>query len=127
MRDAGMTDASGGRDARRRARGRHRRPVSFYERALGASDRDLLAEAGEVDSLDDEVALLRFLVHRMLEDQPEDAKTIESGLRLLIQALTARHRLTGGEAANLSESVADVLRHFGDQLLAVAPEGGRHD
>lgn len=108
----------------RRARDRHRRPTSFYERALSASDRDLLLDAGEVEGLDDEVALLRFLVHRMLEEQPEDSKTLESGLRLLIQALTARHRLSGGEAANLTDSVADVLRHFGDQLATAGVDGG---
>ncbi|MQC19243.1 MAG: hypothetical protein DWG83_01560 [Chloroflexi bacterium] len=94
-----------------RARGR-RHTSSFYERALDASDRDLLAEARDVEGLDDEVAMLRVHVHRLLEEQSADPRQLQAGIRLLVQALTARHRLTGREAQTLTETATDLFEQF---------------
>lgn len=94
-----------------RARGRQRTP-SFYERALDASDRDLLEEARTVEGLDDEVAVLRVLIYRLMEEYPADPKQLQAGIRLLVQALTARHRLTGREAQTLTETATDLFEQF---------------
>ena len=101
-------------------RARHRRAPSFYERALEAGDRPLFAEALEVEGVDEEIALLRLQIRRLLEEQPEDPRVLQAGIRLLVQALVARHRLTGAEAETLTDTAASLLEHFAGrrELLA---------
>ncbi|MGE3961147.1 MAG: hypothetical protein AB7F65_05640 [Dehalococcoidia bacterium] len=95
-----------------RLHARRRRAPSFYERALSASDRELLADALEVEGVDAEVALLRVHIHRLLEEQPEDTEALRAGIRLLVTALSARHRLTGREAETLTETATGLLEQF---------------
>jgi len=90
-------------DHRESSRIRRRRTPTFYERALSASDRELFADALDVDGLDHEVALLRVQILRLMEEQelgstPEGDAAVRAGIRLLVTALSARHRLTGREA-----------------------------
>lgn len=108
-----------------RSRSRRRSP-SFYERALDASDRELLDEARDVEGLDDEVAVLRVHIHRLLEEQPADPKQVQAGIRLLVQALTARHRLTGREAQTLTETASDLFEQF-IAAFSSGDAGGRGD
>ena len=103
---------------RERIRARRHRSPSFYERALVASDRDLVDEARKVEGIDDEVALLRLQILRLLEEQSDDPAALQSGIRLLVQALSARHRLSGREAANMTEATANVLEQFAAMLAA---------
>ena len=106
----------------RRARGR--RAPSFYERALSASDRELFEDALEVEGVDGEVALLRVHIHRLMEEHPEDTDALRAGIRLLVTALSARHRLTGREAQTLTETATDVLEQF---IAAFAAGEGARD
>ncbi len=100
-----------------------RRAPSFYERALDAGDRRDFDAARRLDGLDDEVALLRLQVRRLLEDESHDPRVVQAGLRLLIQALVARHRLSGRQAESLSEAAAGLLEEFG--ALFAGGEVGR--
>lgn len=108
-----------------RERTRHRRGPSFYERALEAGDRDLFAAALAADGVDEEIALLRLQIHRLLEaqvaDPSADPRTLQAGIRLLVHALVARHRLTGAEAETLTETASSLLEQFG---ALFAPVGG---
>lgn len=115
-----------------RVRVRRRRTPSFYERALSASDRQLLADALDVDGIDEEVALLRLHVRRLLEERPEDAEALRAGIRLLVTALSARHRLTGREAQTLTETATGLLEQFVAAFASGGPsegvpDGGRSD
>ncbi|PKN81583.1 MAG: hypothetical protein CVU47_06320 [Chloroflexi bacterium HGW-Chloroflexi-9] len=101
-----------------------RRSASFYERALEAGDRATFEEARDLDGLDDEVALLRLQVRRLLEDDAHDPRVLQAGLRLLIQALVARHRLSGHQVDSLGEAAANLLEEFG-ALFATGGEAGR--
>jgi hypothetical protein len=93
----------------------------FYERALDEADRDDFVEALEVDGLDEEVAPLRLHLRRLLEESPEDSKVIQAGVRLLINALIARRRLTDREAEGLGEAAANLIEEFGE-VLRGAPD-----
>lgn len=94
-------------------RERRRRSRSFYERALTAGEQELLEEAREIEGLDDEVALLRMEILRLVEEQDADPRAFQAGLRLLIQALIARHRLTNRQAEHLGDAAAQLLEQFG--------------
>jgi hypothetical protein len=113
---------------RERIRARRHRSPSFYERALVASDRDLVDEARDLEGIDEEVALLRLQIRRLLEEQPEEPAALQSGIRLLVQALSARHRLSGREAANVTDAIASVLEQFAAMLaIPTGYEDGRSD
>ncbi|MCY3655955.1 MAG: hypothetical protein OXG95_05015 [Chloroflexi bacterium] len=94
--------------------------ASFYDSALDAADRHDLHVAREVEGLDDEVALLRLQLRRALagRDGDVDPKVLHGGVRLLMQALLAQHRLSPKQAEHLGDAVANVLEEFGEVLGA---------
>ena len=93
---------------------------SFYDSVLEAADRHDFHVAREVEGLDDEVALLRMQLRRALADRDGDVdpKVLQSGVRLLVQALLAQHRLSPKQADHLGDAVANVLEEFGEVLGA---------
>ena len=114
------------RAARRRGRpDRRATEYAFYERALDGAARADLADARAVEGLDEEVALLRLRLRDSVEQHPEDFKLLQSGARLLIQALLARHRLSPKQADNLGDAVAHVLEEFGEALGTAGGDGPR--
>ena len=97
--------------------------TSFYDSVLEAADRHDFHVAREVEGLDEEVALLRLQLRRALADRDGDVdpKVLQSGVRLLVQALLAQHRLSPRQAEHLGDAVANVLEEFGE-VLGVARE-----
>ena len=97
--------------------------TSFYDSVLEAADRHDFHVAREVEGLDEEVALLRLQLRRALADRDGDVdpKVLHSGVRLLVQALLAQHRLSPRQAEHLGDAVANVLEEFGE-VLGVARE-----
>lgn len=102
---------------------RRRRTPTFYERALSVSDRELFEDALGVEGIDAEVALLRVHIHQLLEEQPQDSEAVRAGIRLLVTALSARHRLTGLEAETLTETATNLF----EQFVAASVTGGGSD
>ena len=49
---------------------------------------------------------------------------MQGGVRLLVQALLARHRLSPKQAENLSEAMTNVLEEFGEVLREAGHEDG---
>ena len=96
---------------------------SFYDSVLEAADRHDFHVAREVEGLDEEVALLRLQLRRALADRDGDVdpKVLQGGVRLLVQALLAQHRLSPRQAEHLGDAVANVLEEFGE-VLGVARE-----
>ena len=97
---------------------------SFYASALGEAERADFDEARRVDGLDEEVALLLLRLREALASQPEDLKLLQNGVRLLVQALLARHRLSPKQADNLGEAATNLLEEFGEVLRAPGGERG---
>jgi len=93
-----------------------RRARSFYTRALSAADRAAVEDALEVEGLDEEIAVLRVQIRRLLEEDKPDAAVLQNGMRLLVQALVAQQRLSGRQAEGLSEAAARLVEEFGAVL-----------
>ena len=90
----------------------------FYATAIERAEGDAaaLVEARAIEGLDEEVALLRFQIRRSIELGDADPKVLQAGVRLLIQALLAQHRLSPRQADHLGAAVANVLEEFGEAL-----------
>lgn len=94
---------------------------SFYETALAEAGREEFEEARELEGIDDEVALLRLLLRKAVEQQHDDSRVVEGAVRSLIQALLAQRRLSPQQADDLGDSIASVFEQIAD-LWKEAPD-----
>lgn len=92
----------------------------FYERVLSETERVLLAEAKEVKGLDEEIALLRVRLSRLLVKHPDDMEMLLKGVNMLVKAVATRYRLSTEAKENLTEAISTVIREVGGALY---PEG----
>jgi hypothetical protein len=104
----------------RSRRGRRTREP-FYAEVLAADERADLVAAAEVRGLEQEIALLRLWLRRILTDRPDDFGDAVKAVTLLVRAVSAAGRLPDGEAGELAERVSAELNAM---LAALAGETG---
>jgi hypothetical protein len=121
--------AGGGPARRRRAAGsahpprpHRRRRAPFYAGALDAGDRADLADAAAVRGLDQEIAVLRLRVRRMLGERPDDLALLVRSIELLVRAVGTAARLASADSSELLEritaelgGIAALLAEAGDE------------
>lgn len=120
---AGESADAGLKSRRRAAKRSPRRPRlarDFYGSALDAAERIELEAASEVEGLDEEIAVLRLKLRRSLEKRPDDLQLMLRGIDLLVKAVSARYRLSKQAEADLSDSLANVIRGVGGLLMPEA-------
>lgn len=93
----------------RTRRARRPAPRNFYRGALEAAEQEQLELAAAAEGLDDEVALLRVLVRRELEAQPDDLRLALQGLTLLVRAVAARYRLSPADQEALEQRIVAAV------------------
>jgi hypothetical protein len=89
--------------------------LAYYLAALPANLRVLYDQAARLESLEEEIRLLRALVHRAAREHPNDAD-FRQKCALLIRAVLAQHQLSRRTRESIEESVLAVLRGLGDVL-----------
>jgi hypothetical protein len=97
-------------------------PARFYADALSEAERSDLPIALEIEGVDEEIALLRLTLRRLLEEHPEDLALMFKGIDLLVRTVGTRYRLSKRAENDLATSLANVVRGFAD----IWPEAG-HD
>lgn len=110
-----------GRVSHRRAARPLPMPTNFYASVIAAGEAGALAAAGS-PSLDDEIALLRLLVRRQIEEQPEHLEATLKALHLLVRMATAQHRLSGADASAFEERAGAVIEQFATAFFAADAE-----
>ncbi len=109
------------------SRRRHRRRSGrYYQAALEAADRDLVERARDLTGIDEEIALLRASIFRLVEAGNVDPRHLHSAMRLLLQALAARDRLSGEHSERLAEATGRLMEEF-FALFTEAGEEVAHD
>lgn len=101
---------------------RRRAKANFYERALSEAESEYLKRAGNMDGLDDEIAVLRAKILTALEDRPDDLPLLMKGIGTLSSTLAARHRLADKAEQDLFDNLVGTLRGLGEQIFP-GPEG----
>lgn len=86
------------------------RKRGFYATALDEAEQLELAQAGEVDGLDDEIALLRLRIRSLIEEHPEQIELQLKAVNTLARLVTARYNITTEQKKSLRQAVATVLR-----------------
>jgi hypothetical protein len=93
----------------------------FYSDALELAERLDLEAARELEGLHEEIALLRLLIRRALEDEdPDDLAQLARALNLLQRLVVTQHRVSKRPEGDLAESLAAVIRSLGE----LVPGGG---
>ncbi len=103
-------------DSPRRAQRREKLAQDFYGSALDAAERIELEAATDVEGLDREIALLRMKLREAVSERPEDLELMLRGMTTLVNAVSARFRLSKRAEEELSESIAGVVRGVGGLL-----------
>jgi pheromone shutdown protein TraB len=92
-----------------------RHSAAFYVAALPRELRLLFEQATAQASLEEEIRLLRSLVHRAAEEHPNDAD-FRQKCALLIRAVLAQRQLAKATREDVESSVLEVLRGLRDGL-----------
>ena len=90
---------------------------NFYGSALEEAERLQLQKAGEIEGLDDEIAMLRVKLRSVVSKRKENIPLMLRGIDLLVKAVSARYRLSKKAEEDLSDSLAGVLRGVGGALM----------
>ncbi len=93
---------------------------TFYDQALSRAERVRLSKARQVQGLDEEIALLRVRLSKLAGEHPEKLDLLYKGIRLLIQAVATKYRLSPKAKDDLFENVLGVVKGVGAVLM---PEG----
>lgn len=104
-------------------RGKRIAPRNFYLSALDAAEQERLDLAASVEGLDDEVALLRVLVRRELEANPDDVALVLRGITLLVRAVAARYRLSPADQQALEGRIVEAVRALTETVQVEAEDG----
>lgn len=91
--------------------------VGFYARALSRAERVLLPEAGEVEGLEQEIALLRVKLATALQEHPDNLPLMLRGVELLVKTVSAEYRLSKRSQDNLAAAIDGVLKEIGGALF----------
>ena len=99
-------------------RGVRKRPHDgFYDRVLSEAERVLLPQAGEVQGLEQEIALLRVKLATAVQEHPENLPLMLRGVELLVRAVSAEYRLSRKSQDNLAAAIDGVLKEIGSAFF----------
>ena len=109
----------------RRGRVKVIEPEAFYRQALFQAERTKLDQAHQVEGLDEEIALLRVRLSQLVHEQPDKLELLMKGIRLLVQAVAVKYKLSPQAEQNLAKSISNVIREVGGLLLPEGSDGER--
>jgi hypothetical protein len=112
-----------GHGARRHGR-RHGRAALLYQSALDAVDPRVLVAAETAEGLADEVTLVRLLLRRQLEQDPDNLELTIKGMHLLVRMVSAQHELSGADMTALEGHLGKLANEMAVAILGKEPDGG---
>src|SRR5579871_6297490 len=101
---------------------RRRRTSEFYAPALDQTDRSDLADAGAVAGLDQEIAVLRLRLRRLLAEQPDDVALTVRTIELLVRAVGTAARLRTDDPNAMLEQISAGVGDMVSLLIAPGDE-----
>jgi hypothetical protein len=88
----------------------------FYERAVDAAE---LADAREVEGLDEELSLMRTRLRELVRERPEEYELMLKGVALIVRTVAARYRMSPRRADEFGARVSAVVEDLGAQMWPV--------
>jgi len=84
----------------------------FYSRVLTESEKLELDEARAAEGLDDEIALIRFKICKLLERDPDNLDLILQASNTLARLIRIKFQLTPEQGKGLKAAFGNVLREI---------------
>ncbi|MBI4188762.1 MAG: hypothetical protein HY529_06115 [Chloroflexi bacterium] len=98
------------------------RTHGFYSKVLTSAERRSLETAGEVEGLDDEIALLRVKIESLVKHDPDNVELITRAINSLTRMVIARYSLGQQDKGGLKQAILAVLK---DIVLPAGVEIGK--
>jgi len=114
-------------ERQRHARGHRRRPsraALLYLSVLDEVDPRLLTAAETAAGLTDELTLVRLLLHRQVQADPNNLELMLKGIHLLVRMVVAQHGLGEDERAALSTGVEQAIDRLASGIIGLEVADG---
>jgi len=85
------------------------RKHGFYSRSLDEAERLEMEEAGYVEGIDQEIALLRIKLRRLVESQPDRIDLYLEAANTIARLVRTRYQISKEQKKSLKEAIAKVL------------------
>jgi hypothetical protein len=93
-------------------RGKMAKRNGFYSQALDEAEKVEMEEAKSIEGIDDEIALLRVMLKRLVDLHPEALKLQLEAANTLARLVRTRYNITKEQRNSLKEAIANVLREI---------------
>ena len=80
----------------------------FYRSVV---DQAELTSALEIEGIDEELAILRIQLKKLLKERPEDLPLLLKGLELLARTVSARYRMSPKSTEAFAQSLSETLSY----------------
>lgn len=98
----------------RRAAEPEKPAAKFYASVL---DQAELLAALELEGVDEELAILRMRLKRLIKERPEDYELMLKSAQMIVRAAGTRYRISAKSREELGSAVAAVIDGVGVQLF----------
>ena len=88
----------------------------IYASKMSRADKKKLADAKVVRGLDNEIALLRLTLDKLVDNDPDNIPLIFKGADLIVRAVAAKTRVAKDSPEDLDQAIIDSLREAADTL-----------
>ena len=85
------------------------RKHGFYSKALAEAEALELEEAGFVEGVDDEIALLRVQLRKLIDDHPDRIDLQLEAANTIARLVRTRYQITNEQKRSLKDAITKVL------------------
>jgi uncharacterized protein YjcR len=86
------------------------RKHGFYSRALSEAERLEIDELRDLEGVDDEIALIRWKLRQLIEDNPDRIDLQMQAAGMIARLVRTRYQITKEQKKSLKEAVQRVLQ-----------------
>lgn len=86
------------------------RKHGFYARVMTEAERLGIEEAGGIEGLDDEIALIRVKLRHLIEEYPDRIDLHMKAANIIARLIRTRYNITAEEKKSLKEAISTVLK-----------------
>jgi hypothetical protein len=85
----------------------------FYQEAFAPYLQELFIRAALLEGVDDEITVLRLVIRRLLDDDPENIKMLIATVNLLAKLVKVRYTITPEQKQGLRDAIQNILTDVG--------------
>jgi hypothetical protein len=88
----------------------------FYAKVLDEAEKLDFEAAGELEGIDEEIAILRVKIKGILEEDTKNIELIMAATNMLAKLIKTRYTISKKEEKSLGENIKNIIRDIGVPL-----------